>query len=366
MYFSQFYANRNYTNPTYATLDKGGRITANIREQWSYIPGTFRNISLSINDQFLPFDKARIGWGGSFSQSIEGESKLKYTEGGLLWGVAVPLGDFSIGNIKEHHITVGIGGRYNWINLNYIDNFVFSNQIDPITGPNLNINVNVPLSSELPKTYHSLDLGAIIQLKSKKMEVEFGAAAKNSNREQASLLGNGGNYNPPTRKTFHANILVPIGGFDKKSVLFSIKHDRQQQLRMYNFGAAGFLGPIIVGLYYQNADFRFWDIKNTQTLSFSVGGQWESYHRILQNQIVFSYDFNLTGLGGQTSGVLELSYILKFKNGFMGQYNINYDDFNILAEKRRRKRAGKCPKYERWKIDNAAAENNRKYEDRYR
>ncbi|MEZ4887319.1 MAG: PorP/SprF family type IX secretion system membrane protein [Chitinophagales bacterium] len=329
--FSQYYMNKLYLNPAYVASEIGGRFNVQHRQQWPGIsPGyTFQITQLSASTTFGYCDsksKSPISYGigvtGNFA--TEGEVALNTLQGALVGGIIIS------GLEKSMFRFASFGGKIRYNNV-YLDNngWIFSDQIDPVHGPDATLPTVALLPSDLTTTYMDSGFGGIVSFGDTERHFNIGFAIDNW-QSKDNLLNSENPSVRPTKQILHGYAYLPLLNNllskDKHKLLINGKFEKQSVLHTLSLGAYWIYRPkgaivekqkytnLFAGFQYRNRD---WVDFKTHTNAFVavIGARKKTSSAI--HQFSFSYDVQTSGLTG-SQGVFELGYTFSSEYGLFG------------------------------------------------
>jgi type IX secretion system PorP/SprF family membrane protein len=373
-YFSQFYANRVYLNPSYAGFDPGTTVTMNYRSQWFGLPdGTiststrgYRSFSVSADMQLpclMDVDDLNMGFAITAFRDDAGNSPLISQGIGFALSHEQPLIKNQISKLERLDLRLGVQSSLIQRRLSG-DHFIYSSQLDPIAGLIDNY-TSLGLRSRLFPNLHAGAMlrGYYVGKKNRDVLYTIGYTLSNVNQPNESLLGAVGTANLPMRTTLHAGITQRITRYRGTKVPLymapQFRWDRQvnSKLNLQTIGTYFFSKGFYTGIFMQ---YNFpnelenqgptiiagnFFSRNTTTLILNSGIDIRS---VLDRGVPwrkrgegillgFSYDINLAGLQYQnTLGVVEFSLRMNFsalnpnrKCGEIGKFELYKGDCPI-------------------------------------
>ncbi len=287
VYFSQFFLNPVYMNPSYAGTMKVPRAGVQYRNQWPAMNNAYTTYFASF-DTYLP--KITSGLGFLLFNDVQGDGI--YTES-----------SFKVAYSKEIRInrdwtmygSITAGAQFNSLNF---DRLIFADGLDPIFGQ------HQPTAENVPDNNNKLfpDFGAGILLFDDKYF--FGIAVDHLSEPDQSIYTN---YSQilPRKYTTHFEVNLPWfrPGHLRKFCTFNPNVIVQMQGDEQN---------ITYGMYANRKGFSLglWNRQTTKqssdiiVMAGFVGKQLKT---------AITYDLNLKGVGLRSQGAIELSisYLLR-------------------------------------------------------
>ena len=288
-FFSEFYLNKLNLNPAYAVLNGRISFTTVNRTQWMAVPGGYNTNSSSFAyEQPIGKDtQFHIGGGLLFNHSIEGSAALKTTQ-------LKPV--FAMGFETDTWVLRG-GVAHSIMTQNYNqDNLIFSDQINPYT--NNIVESTVSLNSEnLPIKYSNYEFGVVFEDKTNNWT--FGMKGSNliPNKDRMGL-------NNLTDKQDKYVELFGVYSFDydkhgqkvdEITLAADIKYYDLSNSQLLSFDIGGYSrqGNYLTGLFFRSSKRL---VKSTNALSFHLGyvNDGDSF----KWQVIYAIDANVGGLAG--------------------------------------------------------------------
>lgn len=328
--FSQYYMNKLYLNPAYVASEVGGRFNIQHRQQWPGISPnyTFHITQLSTSTTFgYCGEGAPISFGIGFTGNFatEGEVAINTLQSAIVGGLL-----FS-GSGKSFFRFLSIGGKLRYNNI-YLDNndWIFSDQIDPVHGPDSSLPTVANLSSDLTASYTDSGFGGIVSFGDTERHFNIGFAIDNW-QSKDNLLNSEVTSTRPRKQIIHGYAYLPMLNnlFNEKKfkLIVNGKYERQSVLQTLSMGMYSIFrprGPIVekkkytnlfAGFQYRNRDWL--DFKtHTNAFVIIVGARIKASDEVL-HQFSFSYDIQTSGLS-RSRGVFELGYTFSSEYGFFG------------------------------------------------
>jgi len=296
--FSQYYASPTFLAPSFTGAIENSRFTANWRDQWTKIPGTFTTYSVGFDKNV---SKINSGFGFLVVRDQAGAGNLARTEFGVLYswyGL--------INKLSELYIRPGIELKLTQRSVD-IDKLIFPDQLlysgDPQNHP-----TNQPYPEE-PNKYN-FDGTASLLLYNKK----FWIGTTIDHLFHPSEYFYDQNYRAATKYSAFAGYRFQLksGGYKSYSsiqdYLFISGYFRMQANNsQLDIGGYWDHQPLIVGLWARGVPMlnRYKD-PNIDAIIVLVG------YKIFSFTIGYSYDITVSPMLGRTGGSHEISIIYNF------------------------------------------------------
>lgn len=299
--FSQFYAAPLQINPAFAGNTLAPRISLNYRSQWPSLNNAYVTYAASYEQLFEPLNS---GIGLMVQSDNAGDGIFKTTRFGATYAYRLTISEDFFAKFGTE-----IGGSQ--VNLDW-NKLVFTDQIDPITGP---VDENgVPFVSDeirpddLNKAYLDISAGFLFY----NPYFYVGLSAKHLNTPDETILGVNQQLNSglPVRWIVHggAEITLVEGNRQQWPVFIapSAAFIKQSDFGQIDAGAYIGFGVFFAGSWYRHA------FTNPDAVIFSAGYSQD----ILK--IGYSYDWTVSDLANAPSGgAHEISLTLNFENSEM-------------------------------------------------
>jgi type IX secretion system PorP/SprF family membrane protein len=283
--FSQFYAAPVYTNPAMAGAGLcGGRVSANYRNQWPNLPGSFVTYNFSYDQYLKPLSGA---FGLMVSKDIAGQGLLSTT---------------SFSGIYSHHIRVnkkltvlaGIQASVVQKSIDW-DKLSFSDMIDPIKGFVKPTNETPPSPST--KLFPNFSTGFLAYTD----KFYAGLAVHNLIEPNQSFFNTVG-ANLPRRYTAHGGAVIPLkkrSHHDPEAsfspnILFMV----QDKFTQINLGFYINRNSFVSGLWFRQGVGYF---RTSDALMLLVGFRKEGF------KMGYSYDITVSDGRNAAPGSHEIS-----------------------------------------------------------
>jgi|AntRauTorckE5430_2_1112549.scaffolds.fasta_scaffold00525_2 type IX secretion system PorP/SprF family membrane protein len=306
--FSQFYANKLYLNPGFAGSQEGLTLSTAYRRQWNYVPGGFNTYAVAADIQ-EPFINSAFGF--IASKDSEGEGFLTTTNVGFVYGYILKIN-------KTANIHFGVKTSFAQKSVDW-SRFTFTDQLDQVLGV-VRPTTAAPIIQN--KRYVDFDGGVVARFQSKLFGRDahnnIGFAVHHLAQPDASMQ----EIESPLQRryTFHAGTMVEVISFNysQKRVLYlspNFKFDYQDNIKVVTYGFYVVSQPVYMGIFYQNKNGLI-DFNNTNALIFTAGFEGE-LNKDTRFTMGYSYDLSTTGLGVQTYGSHEITFMMNFGTASM-------------------------------------------------
>lgn len=283
--FSQFYTNPLYLNPAFAGSVGVPRFTLQYRNQWHSFNNAYSTYSAAFDS---PIEKLRGGLGINFINDAQGNGALHSFIVNAAYSVHLQLNE-------QFRFNGGIQVGYNQNSLKAYD-LIFSDNLDPIYG---NHGISAELESLSDVNYSFVDFSTGVLVYSKKLF--FGVAAHHLNEPNQSVSDEQNGDSKLYRKyTAHIGARLPVylHGHNRKKFDISPQLIMQSQgiFQQINYGLFATKRGLAAGVWFrQNFGIRY------DAVIFLVGFVRKKW------QLTYSYDYTVSGLGGNTGGTSEIS-----------------------------------------------------------
>ncbi len=285
--FTQFHTNFLEISPAYAGSAIQPRVSVNYRNQWPGINSAFVTYSASYDQLYEPL-KGGIGF--KISNDVQGSGTLNYISIDAMYSYQLKFG-------YEFYVVSALQFGYNQNSLN-MQNAVFADGINPITGPN---GLSAEVISDSKITYPDFAYG----ITSYYRDHYFGLAVDHLIKPSVSFLSKG-SARIDRKYTFNYGYTFPvhINGWVKPHYYISPNLLFQKQ--------AGF-EQIIIGTYINSRPMTYglwlrqsFDVIPNSVI-FLIGYK--------KNQLKFSYTYDLTlSKLSSTFGTHEIAFIYLIDN----------------------------------------------------
>ncbi len=292
--YTQFYASPIHLNPAFAGSSVESRLALNYRNQWTAIPHSWQNYSISY-DRFFPSINSGIGVLAYRDQA--GQGALSNTVVGLQYAYEV--------RIKRNlFFRPSFEMSYHMKSINF-SNLVFTDQLirefDPASLEN---NITEPVSF--------LDFASGVILNSKTYWI--GVAVHHLGEPDESLYGQTGAI-LQRKYSVHGGYRIQLRNqFNKKTkneMVLAMNYKKQGGFDQLDMGFYFELSPLVIGMWYRTLPFKSNDYGHFNHDAFAVilGYHFGKY------KIGYSYDITVSQLGvGSTGGSHEMSFIYEWAN----------------------------------------------------
>jgi len=321
--FTQFYANRTYINPAYAGADLGLRFNFNYRNLWTAVPGDFSTYSVGVD---IGDPNIFGGIGFLAVAGNEGEGQLYTQRYSLMYSyrlIVVP---------RAFDLHFGLDAAYLSKEVRNPEAFIFSNQLNPITGLDLSVPNPTSITEQerlravmpdfnagiLARFNIKLGSGGARMRSRKSIANTLGFSAQHITQPNESLLGR--TEKLPMKLLAHYSMLVSISKVRSRNPFYlspNVMYERQRTLSTLNVGMYALRAPLMVGIWYRN-ELRF-EADDTDAIMFNIGIRGLNQGKTFMYQIGYSYDLTLSKLAGSTSGSHELALIIEFTRASFGK-----------------------------------------------
>lgn len=289
--FSQFYTNPLYLNPAFSGSVGVPRFALQYRNQWSGFDNAFTTYSAAYD---MPVKKIQGGIGLNIINDAQGNKLLNSLQVNFSYAVYIQLSE----NYSLHG---GLQVGYNQNSLN-TSKLVFSDNLDQNYG---NHGTSLELANLTDPNYGFVDFSTGFLIYSKR--VFYGVAVHHLTEPHQSFYSGQDNVSKLPRKyTAHFGARLPIylHGHNRKKFDISPQLIVQQQgkFQQLNYGLFATKRGLTAGTWFrQNFGLRY------DAVIFLVGFIKKNW------QFMYSYDFTVSGLRGDSGGTSEisLSFLLK-------------------------------------------------------
>ena len=288
--YSQFYASPILINPAFAGTSHHPVVYSHYRNQWPSIDQAYTTFSVTV-DQFS--DSNNSGYGFSLLSDNSGNGILRTIKAAGVYSYALKMqNDFTLRIGLEPAI---IQSRLDW------DRLIFSDQIDPITGPITQGGTVLPGSEIRPQelTDYSFDLSTGFLLSSPYFYA--GLSLEHLNNPNPGFLDSTGDFvGIPTRYSLHFGTQINFdfrnkvdkGSFITPNALLVKQGDFYQ----VNLGFYSKISALLTGVWLRHT------FNNADALIFSVGTKYEDF------KIQYSFDYTVSDLNINSGGAHEISF----------------------------------------------------------
>ncbi|MCB9002444.1 MAG: PorP/SprF family type IX secretion system membrane protein [Bacteroidales bacterium] len=286
--FTQFYANPLYLSPSFTGGIVGYRVTANYRNQWTSIPGSYNTFSLGWDHNSPAF---RSGFGFLAMRDQAGDGNLANTRLGALYS-------YDIIPNPDWHIRPGIGFYLQQISIDF-SKLIFSDQLTSTPMP--------PSSVIQPGDNSVWDIDASTSILAYSDNIWFGVTWDHMLKPVATFYDD--NSRIPYKFSFYGGYRYITKGFImskvEESITAAFNYRVQDIYKQLDVGLYFLSNPISFGAWWRG--MLFTETKRIDALAFMVGYKWD------QISIGYSYDFTISQLGLNSGGSHEISLIYEFK-----------------------------------------------------
>ena len=309
--FSQFYTNPLYLNPAFSGSAGVPRVAMQYRNQWQSFENAFTTYSAAFD---IPVKKLRGGIGLNVLNDAQGNHLINSTQINLSYSVNVQLSE-------SYMFKGGLQVGYNQNSLKTSD-LIFSDNLDINFG---NHGTSQELQNLTDPNYSFIDFSTGVLVYSKRLF--FGAAVHHLAEPQQSYYSGQENASKLPRKyTGHIGARLPVylyGHYRKKfDISPQLIIQQQGSFQQVNYGIFATKYGLTAGTWFrQNFGLRY------DAVIFLVGFMRNNW------QFMYSYDFTVSGLRGDSGGTSEisLSFFLKKvdKKQPLPFYNHYQEEFGV-------------------------------------
>ncbi len=289
--FSQFYTNPLYLNPAFSGSVGVPRFALQYRNQWSGFDNAFTTYSAAYD---MPVKKLQGGIGLNIFNDTQGNKLLNSLQVNFSYAVFIQLSEnYSL------HGGLQVGYKQNSLNTSEL---VFSDNLDQNYG---NHGTSQELANLTDPNYGFIDFSTGFLIYSKR--VFYGVAVHHlTEPHQSFYSGQDDGSKLPRKYTAHFGARLPVylHGHIRKKFDISPQLIVQQQgtFQQLNYGLFATKRGLTAGTWFrQNFGLRY------DAVIFLVGFMKKNW------QFMYSYDFTVSGLRGDSGGTSEisLSFLLK-------------------------------------------------------
>lgn len=287
--FSQFYNAPLQINPAFAGNSYAPNIALNYRNQWTAWAGGAAYVTYAASyDQWVK--PLNSGFGLMVQADVAGQGL--YTTNAL-----TGFYSYRVQVNRDINIKLGIEAGIIQARLDW-DALVFGNQLNPITGADINLESGETRPDVLNKTIPEISTGVLVYSK-----IFYGGLSiKHINRPNEAILNVNENLDVglPARWTIHGGAQIELkkptrgnrfGSYLSPNVMFI----KQGEFGQLNIGTHYNMGMVFGGVWYRRAQ------SNGDAMIFLIGAQQGKF------KYGYSYDLTISGLAGNTGGSHELS-----------------------------------------------------------
>ncbi len=296
--FSQFYFNQLYFNPAFCGSSRGFSTSLTHRVLWPNIPGKFNTSKFSADLDMSNYP-GFAGIGIILVTDVEGAGFLKTNTFGIPLSTRINISNQSI-------IQFGLLTSIQYRSVNW-DQFVFSDQFDPVNGIVSQSSFSAPEHSSL--VFPDFAAGVIYEYRNapykrarkKKSSLRIGFAAHHIMQPEYSFLGV--NSKLPIKYVAHVSGELPLIGTSEMIMAPAFVFEKQNGLKTFYFGSNTLWRNFFIGNWCRLGE------KNTDALVFVTGLK---FGESAKSYISYSHDFTLSRLISGTGGSHEinLSYMI--------------------------------------------------------
>ena len=289
--FSQFYTNPLYLNPAFSGSVGVPRVALQYRNQWSGFDNAFTTYSAAFD---MPVKKLQGGIGLNVINDTQGNNLLNSIQVNSSYAVYLQLSE----NYRLHG---GLQVGYNQNSLN-TSQLVFNDNLDPNYGDH---GTSQELAKLTDPNYSFVDLSTGFLIYSKR--IFYGVAVHHlTEPKQSYYTGQEDISTLPRKYSAHFGARFPVylyGHYRKKfDISPQLIIQSQGNFQQINYGLFATKFGLTGGTWFrQNFGLRY------DAVILLVGFMKESW------QFMYSYDFTVSGLRGDSGGTSEisLSFFLK-------------------------------------------------------
>ena len=289
--FSQFYTNPLYLNPAFSGSVGVPRVALQYRNQWHSFNNAFTTYSAAFD---MPVEKLQGGIGLNVLNDSQGNNLINSMQMNLSYAVYLQISE----NYRLHG---GLQAGFNQNSLNTSE-LIFSDNVDPNYG---NHGTSTELTNLSDPNYNYVDFSTGFLIYSKR--IFYGASIHHLTEPKQSYYSGQENVSKLPRKyTGHFGARLPVylyGHYRKKfDISPQLIVQSQGNFQQFNYGLFATKHGLTAGTWFrQNFGLRY------DAVIFLVGFIKESW------QFMYSYDFTVSGLRGDSGGTSEvsLSFLLK-------------------------------------------------------
>ncbi len=289
--FSQFYSNPVYLNPAFAGAAEVPRMAIQHRSQWHSFNNAFSTHSISFD---TPLKKINSGFGLLFFDDALADNILNQLQVNMIYTVFIRLNE-------TFRLNGGIQAGFRRNSLN-ADKLIFNDNLDSYFG-NHGISAELQYLGDPNHSFLDFSTGVLVYNK----QLFFGAAAHHlAEPNQSFFEGSEKTDKLYRRYTFHFGARLPVhfhGQYRKSfDVSPQLVYNYQGGFQQISYGALAAKSGFTLGAWFrQNIGLQY------DAVILSAGFIQKRW------QLAYSYDFDVSGIWGQTGGTSEicLSFLLK-------------------------------------------------------
>ncbi len=309
--FSQFYANPLYLNPAFAGSAGVPRVALQYRNQWHSFENAFTTYSAAFD---MPVKKLRGGIGLNVLNDTQGNQLMNSLQINFAYSVNIQLSE-------NYRFLGGLQAGFNQNSLK-TNKLIFNDNLDPNYG---NHGTSKELQYLTDPNYSFIDFSTGVLVYSKRLF--FGVAAHHLTQPQQSYYsGQENTFKLPRKYTGHFGARLPIYLYGHNRKKFDISPQLivqyQGSSQQINYGLFATKRGLMVGTWFrQNFGLRY------DAVIFMVGFMKNRW------QFMYSYDFTVSGLRGDSGGTSEISLSFFLKKTDIKQtlpfYNHYTEEFGV-------------------------------------
>lgn len=289
--FSQFYTNPLYLNPAFSGSANVPRVALQYRNQWHGFENAFTTYSAAYD---MPVEKIRGGIGLNILNDTQGNNIINSMQVNWSYSVNIQLS-------KNYIFRGGLQAGFNQNSLK-TSNLIFNDNLDPNYG---NHGSSAELANLTDPNFSFIDFSTGILVYSKKLF--YGLAVHHLTEPQQSYYSSQNGDSKLNRKyTAHFGARLPVYLYGHHRKKFDISPQliiqSQGNFQQLNYGVFATKRGLTAGTWFrQNFGLRY------DAVIFLVGFMKNNW------QFMYSYDFTVSGLRGDSGGTSEisLSFFLK-------------------------------------------------------
>ncbi|WP_420387996.1 type IX secretion system membrane protein PorP/SprF [Roseivirga sp.] len=300
--FSQFYAAPLYINPAFTGASGYTRLGVNYRNQWPNLQSSFKTFSFYMDHYMY---RVNSGIGLIVTTDREGSFGLRSTTIGGSYAYQLKIND---------NLVFRPGIQFSSVNRSSGFGFIFTNQIDPVTGA-IDPTVTDPsvVDKDLNVSFGDISVGGVLYSRT----LFLGAAVQHLTEPNQSIIEEDSPL--PQRLTIHGGLKINLGHgplrrdltytYAERSITPVFQYKTQGSFSQLDIGAFLHLEPINLGVQYRGVPFKqFNNFPNNEAIIFSLGVTTNNFN------IGYSFDYTISDLGIEAGGAHEfsMSYFLDF------------------------------------------------------
>ncbi len=299
--FSQFFNSSLYYNPATAGLTQDLRFSSSYRNLWNNIPGDLSTYFISADYQW---SEKNIGIGMLMLSDNEGLHHLRTQRFELVYSYRIQS--------RDRMLQFGMSAFS--INLKDFkdDNFVFTDQLDPIHGV---VQPSSFVQDEIePVVYPDWNIGMVYRqnVKGRRMTPTVGLSASHIFRPNISFANN--EVRLPVKYVIHSNLLTRFTIFDddvwKRKFVFmnpGFVYEYQDPFQTLTIGSGFDVYPFRFGIWFRNQGF----ISSTDAFNSVIMHAGIVIPVFLNHNLIldYTYDSTVSKLEFASGGAHEITLI---------------------------------------------------------